>query len=121
MSGRPLGPVNANLVAALQSKIEPGKAEPAGHGCSMAEGDNAAWLDFGRNPKGRPLEAPIAASFVAYVLRVRYAPLSLRWTPPGAVAAIKLALTGPKSLRRTMRRLEASGGDQMRAGVAVVA
>src|SRR5882757_7282948 len=95
MGFSPLGPVNADLIAALQSKIEPGKAEPAGHGCSMAKGDNAAWLDFGRNPLGRPLEAPIAASFVAYVLRVHHAPLSLRWTPPEAVAAIKLALTGP--------------------------
>src|SRR5882757_3719202 len=96
-----LGPVNANLITALQSKIEPGKAEPAGHGESMAKGDNAAWLDFGRNPSGRPLEAPIAASVVAQVLRVHHAPLSLRWTPPEAVAAIKLAFTGPITRNRS--------------------
>ncbi|MGQ0528603.1 MAG: hypothetical protein ACT4PG_02065 [Panacagrimonas sp.] len=36
-----------------ESKIPPGKARPAKLGDSKRAGRNAAWRDFGRNPKGR--------------------------------------------------------------------
>ena len=75
---------------ALRTKIRSDEAEPEDFGGSKVEGDNAAWLDFRHNPKGRGPIFLISLSLVASRHPVCVAPHSLnsKKLAPGATAPV---------------------------------